>query len=107
MSVVVLTVEGISDHKFRKVLAVDVPPGEGKSSWEEILRGLIKRGLDPSKVAWVTSDDYLGLRATFQKFLPHAVWQRCQAHYWRNARDKVSRGLTVRLTISCVICSLL
>jgi len=91
MSEGVLTVEGISDQGYREVLAVAVAPGENNSSWGEILQGLIERGLDPSKVVCVTSDDHLGLRAALQRYLPHAAWQRCQTHYQRNARDKVSR----------------
>ena len=54
-------------------------------------RGLIARGLDPSTVTCVISDDHLGLRNALQRYLPHALWQRCQTHYQHNAGDKVSR----------------
>ncbi len=87
----VLTVEGINEQGYREVIAVAVAPGESKSSWGEIFRRLIERGLDPSKVVCVTSDDHLGLRHALQRYFPHAAWQRCQTHYQRNARDKVSR----------------
>ena len=91
MSEGVLTVEGINEQGYREVIAVAVAPGEDKSSWGEISRRLIERGLEPSKVACITSDDHLGLRSALQRYFPHATWQRCQTHYQRNARDKVSR----------------
>ena len=91
MSEGVLTVEGINEQGYREVIAVAVAPGEDKSSWGEILRGLIERGLEPSKVACITSDDHLGLRNALQRYFPHAAWQRCQTHYQRNAKNKVPR----------------
>jgi len=66
-------------------------PGEDASSWGEIFRGLIERGLDPSEVVCVTSDDHLGLREALQRYFPHAAWQRCQAHYQQNAGSRVPR----------------
>jgi len=91
MSEGVLTVEGIDEHGYRQVIGVAVAPGEDKSSWGEILRELIERGLDPSEVVCVTSDDHLGLRDALQRYIPHARWQRCQAHYQQNAAPKVPR----------------
>ena len=91
MSAGVLTVEGIDEHGYRQVIGVAVAPGEDKSSWGEILRGLIERELDPSEVVCVTSDDHLGLRDALQRYIPHARWQRCQAHYQQNAGAKVPR----------------
>lgn len=91
MSEGVLTVEGIDEHGYRQVIGVAVAPGEDKSSWGEILRGLIERELDPSEVVCVTSDDHLGLRDALQRYIPHARWQRCQAHYQQNAGAKVPR----------------
>ncbi len=91
MSEGVLTVEGINEQGYRGVIGVAVAPGEDKSSWGEILRGLIERELDPSEVVCVTSDDHLGLRDALQRYFPHTAWQRCQAHYQQNAGAKVPR----------------
>jgi transposase-like protein len=91
MSEGVLTVEGINEQGHREVIAVAMAPGEDKSSWGELFRGLIERGLDPSEVVCVTSDDHLGLREALQRYFPHAIWQRCQAHYQQNAASKVPR----------------
>ena len=95
MSEGVLTVEGIDQQGYRQLIGVAVAPGEDKSSWGEILRSLIERELDPSKVVCVTSDDHLGLREALQRYFPHAAWQRCQAHYQQNAASKVPRRARV------------
>ena len=91
MSEGVLTVEGINEQGHREVIAVAMAPGEDKSSWGELFRGLIERGLNPSEVVCVTSDDHLGLREALQRYFPHAIWQRCQTHYQQNAASKVLR----------------
>ena len=66
-------------------------PGEDATSWGEIFRALVDRGLDPATVVCVTSDDHRGLREALRRYFPHAGWQRCQAHYQRNAASKVLR----------------
>ena len=91
MSEGVLTVEGINEQGYREVIGVSMAPGEDKSSWGEIFRGLIERELDPSEVVCVTSDAHLGLRDALQRYFPHAAWQRCQTHYQRNAASNVPR----------------
>ena len=39
----------------------------------------------------MTSDEHRGLRAALRRYFPKAIWQRCQAHYQRNAGAKVPR----------------
>ncbi len=87
----VLTVEGINRKGYRQVIGVSMAPGEDASSWGEIFRALIERGLDPSSVVCVTSDDHSGLREALRRYFPHAGWQRCQAHYQKNSASKVLR----------------
>jgi len=87
----VLTVEGINGKGYRQVIGVSLAPGEDATSWGEIFRALIERGLDPSTVVCVTSDDHHGLRKALRRYFPHAGWQRCQAHYQKNAASKVQR----------------
>ena len=87
----ILTAEGIDVQGYREVIGVAVAPGEDGESWGEMCRSLIERGLDPSEVVCVTSDNHLGLRDALQRYFPHAAWQRCQAHYQSNAGAKVPR----------------
>ncbi len=39
---------------------------------------------------YVVSDEHAGLRAALQRHCPDAIHQRCQVHYLRNARAKVT-----------------
>jgi len=87
----VLTVEGVNIKGYRQVIGVSMAPGEDATSWGEIFRALIERGLDPSTVSCVTSDDHSGLREALRRYFPHVGWQRCQAHYQKNAASKVLR----------------
>ena len=87
----VLTVEGINRKGYRQVIGVSMAPGEDATSWGEIFRALIERGVDPSTVSCVTSDDHCGLREALRRYFPHVGWQRCQTHYQRNAASKVLR----------------
>jgi transposase-like protein len=87
----VLKVKGIDEDGYREILEVKVAPGEEKASWEELLADLLRRGLDPKAVRYVVSDEHRGLRAAVRRYLPGALWQRCQTHYQRNAGPKVPR----------------
>jgi len=81
----VLTVMGIGEDGYREILSVAVAPGEEEASWGEVFADLLERGLDPRAVRCVTSDEHRGLRAALWRYFPKAIWQRCQAHYQRNA----------------------
>ena len=70
-----------------EVLGVELANRESGVSWRDFLRGLRERGL--GKVRYVVSDDHKGLREAVPEELPEAVWQRCFAHFVRNARDKL------------------
>jgi len=73
----------------RQILGVDLANRESRSSWRDFLLGLRKRGL--CGVEYVVSDDHAGLKAAIQEVLPEAAWQRCYAHFLRNALDYVPR----------------
>ena len=70
-----------------EVLGVELANRESGVSWKCFLRGLRDRGL--GKVRCVVSDDHKGLREAVPEELPEAVWQRCVAHFVRNAWDKL------------------
>lgn len=87
----VLTVKGIDEGGYREILSVKVAPGEDEVSWGELLSDMLERGFDPKSVRYIVSDEHLGLRAAMRRYLPKAIWQRCQTHYQRNAGPKVPR----------------
>jgi putative transposase len=85
----VLIAIGINWEGRRAILAVELADRETVSSWEELLKGLKKRGL--SGVEFVVSDDHPGLKQAIVRQLPEAVWQRCYVHFLRNAHDHLPR----------------
>ena len=87
----VLTVKGIDADGYREILSVAVAPGEEEESWGEVFSDLLERGIRPDTVCYVVSDQHRGLRAALNRYLPGALWQRCQTHYQRNAGAKVPR----------------
>ena len=87
----VLTVKGINTDGYREILSVAVAPGEEEESWGEVFEDLLERGIKPDTVRYVVSDQHRGLRAALNRYLPGALWQRCQTHYQRNAGAKVPR----------------
>jgi transposase-like protein len=69
----------------RNVLAVELANRESQSSWREFCMALKERGLQG--VELVISDDHAGLRKAIAEVFTEAVWQRCYAHFLRNALD--------------------
>jgi putative transposase len=87
----VLLVKGINEDGYREILSVVVAPTEEEVTWNEVFSDLLARGLDAKSVRCVTSDEHRGLRKAMRRYLPRAIWQRCQTHYQRNAAGKVPR----------------
>jgi transposase-like protein len=85
----VLTVKGINQDGYWEILGVAVAPGEDEATWGEVFADLLDRKLDPHSVHYVVSDEHRGLKAAVHRYLPGAIWQRCQTHYQRNAGAKV------------------
>jgi putative transposase len=85
----VLIALGIDWEGRRQVLAVEYANRESQSSWREFLVQLKERGLHG--VRFVVGDDHAGLKAAIREVLPEAWWQRCCAHFLRNALDYLPR----------------
>ncbi|MFB6291081.1 MAG: IS256 family transposase [Candidatus Bipolaricaulia bacterium] len=85
-----LMVAGIDTDGHRQFLGTYTKASESESSWSEVFTHLIKRGLDPTSVKYIVSDKHVGMRKAIAKFFPHALWQRCQTHYQRNAESKIT-----------------
>ena len=60
-SLAVVIAIAVNAMGVREVLGVDVGPSEEKGFWQQLLRGLVARGL--SGVRLVTSDAHRGLKA--------------------------------------------
>lgn len=83
-----LWVVGVTPEGYREHLGIWLGASESEASWAQVFKDLTHRGLQG--VAYVVSDDHVGLRAALRQYFPDAVHQRCQVHYLRNALSKVS-----------------
>lgn len=94
----VLTVAGISARTGRRdLLGVYLAQTENQTSWGEVLRDLLNRGLHGVRIA--ISDSHEGLKAALRQYLQGVPWQRCVRHFLTNARDMVRKSEQKALTI--------
>jgi transposase-like protein len=93
----VITVTGISAKTGqREILGIYVVNTESATSWGEVFKDLLSRGL--YGIESVTSDAHEGLVAAMMKYFQGAPWQRCQRHFSVNARDMVHKKDRKELT---------
>ncbi len=87
-STAALWVAGVGADGYREHLGLWLGASESGASWRAVFEDLVKRGL--TGVQYVVSDEHAGLVQAIRRFFPEAAHQRCQVHFQRNARDKVS-----------------
>lgn len=86
----VITVMGIAELTGRReILGVYMAHTENQTTWGEVFRDLLHRGL--VGVRLVTSDSHEGLKAAVRQHFQGVSWQRCVRHFMENARDLVRR----------------
>ena len=95
----VLVAIGIDWEGRRQVLGVEIANRESSTSWKDFLLGLKTRGL--RGVIFAVSDDHPGLKRVIMEVLPEAYWQRCYAHFLRNALDYLPRKAATTASSSC------
>lgn len=81
-NVSILVAIGVNQDGYREVLGVMEGAKEDRASWVAFLRHLKERGL--IGVRLFVSDKCLGLVESLVEFYPHARWQRCAVHFYRN-----------------------
>lgn len=82
VSVALLVAVGVNAQGYRELLAVEAAPEEQAAAWQNLLRGLVDRGL--KGVQLVISDNHEGIKAAVAQELPGVAWQRCVVHFERN-----------------------
>ena len=87
VSVALLVAVGVNVQGHRELLAVEAAPEEEATAWQNLLRGLVDRGLKGVKL--VISDDHEGIKAAVAQELPGVAWQRCVVHFERNVLAQV------------------
>jgi putative transposase len=88
VSVAVIVAVGVNSDGRREVLGMDIGPSEAETFWTAFLRKLARRGL--RGVKFIVSDSHEGIKAAVSKVLT-ATWQRCRAHFTRNALAHAGR----------------
>lgn len=82
--VCILTAVGITGTGEKEVLGFERSPRECESSWRGFLVRLKERGLDPSRLRLVISDEHKGLGSAIGEVLGDVPYQLCWAHRVRN-----------------------
>jgi transposase-like protein len=83
----VVAAVGISGQ--RDIIGVYQANTESETSWTEVFRDLVRRGL--GGVRLVISDDHEGLVAAIRRCFQGVQWQRCQKHFQDNVLALASR----------------
>ncbi|TGA95347.1 IS256 family transposase [Sporolactobacillus shoreae] len=87
----ILVSYGINEEGYRTILGLKIDDSESTEAWQNYFHWLKARGLKGVDV--VVSDDHGGLVSAVQKAFQGATWQRCQAHFLRNVRDRLPKPL--------------
>ncbi len=87
-STAALWVIGVGADGYREHLGLWLGASESGTAWRRVCEDLVQRGL--RGVRYIVSDEHAGLVEALRRFFPEAVHQRCQVHFLRNARDRIS-----------------
>ncbi|MET0904217.1 MAG: IS256 family transposase [Acidimicrobiales bacterium] len=90
VSKAIVVATGVAADGNREVLGLAVGDSEDKTFWTAFLRSLRARGLAGVRV--VISDAHEGLRASIERVMLGAAWQRCRVHFLRNVLAKVPKA---------------
>jgi putative transposase len=88
VSQAVLVAMGFTHEGKREVLDWRLADSESEQSWSTMFRELKDRGL--GGVELLVSDAHAGIVAAARRHLQGVAWQRCQVHFKRELRKKVS-----------------
>jgi len=89
-NVSVLVAIGVGTDGHRQILGVAEGEKEDLEGWRGFLRHLKDRGL--KGVQLIISDACRGLVEAAAELFPHAQWQRCIVHFYRNVFSHVPNG---------------
>ncbi len=84
-----LLVCAVGSSGRRDIIGVYQANTESETSWTEVFRDLVRRGL--IGVRLVVSDDHEGLVTAIRRCFQDVLWQRCQKHYQDNVLALVSK----------------
>lgn len=86
----IMTAMGVTYSGEKEILGFERTPVENESAWRGFLSRLVGRGLKPSDLILVVSDEHCGLRNAVCEVLGDVAYQLCWAHRCRNVRKAVN-----------------
>jgi transposase-like protein len=89
--VCILTAVGITESGQKEILGFERANRESESSWRGFLTRLAGRGLDPSRLKLIVSDEHKGLGAAVGEVMGDVSYQLCWAHRVRNILKEVPK----------------
>ena len=89
-NVAVLVAMAVNEDGDREVIGAAEGMKEDRASWLEFLKGLKERGLTGTRL--FIGDRNLGLLEGINEVFPHAKYQRCTVHFYRNVFSVVPRS---------------
>lgn len=88
----ILTALGITKDGCKELLGFERCQRENESSWRGFLGRLIERGVDPSCLKLVISDEHKGLAAAVAEVFGDVAHQLCWAHRVRNIFKAIAKS---------------
>lgn len=85
----ILTALGVTYDGRKEILGFERVPRENESTWRGFLGRLISRGLAPSDLRLVISDEHRGISGAVTEMLGDVPHELCWAHRCRNVRKAV------------------
>jgi transposase-like protein len=89
VSVAAIIAVAVNTEGKREIVGLHIGPSEAETFWSGFLKSLARRGLRGVKL--VVSDAHEGLKAAIRRVFGSS-WQRCRAHWMRNALSYVPKG---------------
>jgi len=86
----IMTAVGVTYSGEREILGFERTPMESEKAWRGFLSRLVSRGLKPSELSLVISDEHRGLMSAALEVLGDVGYQLCWAHRCRNVRKAVN-----------------
>jgi len=88
----VLTALGVTQDGEKELLGFERSQRENESAWRGFLMRLKERGLDPSRLRLVISDEHKGLASAAAEILGDVPHQLCWAHRLRNIFKVIAKA---------------
>ncbi len=89
-NVAVMAAIGVNDDGYREVIGAAEGFTESSECWREFLSWLKSRGLSGARM--LAGDKAAVMTGAIAEVFPDAAYQRCTAHFYRNALSKVPKS---------------